>query len=174
MAKKEPTVEDSVAMFMDVIERCQFKSMLRENRVLYGKNAKKKSALLIPDQTLWNHLIENQDIAEMVRELNPKVETDRLILRWMSYANDMNNDWIAITDEEMTTDGRVYLKIKGYDYANEINKTIWPLRFRKAEVNNFSYKVFPAKPLDIFAIRKKFESPVEDASFYIMRLFQML
>lgn len=174
MAKKTITMEDIAATFMDVIERSQFKSILRENRTLYCTNNKKKSSLLIADQTLWTFLMEDQDLNEMTRELNPKVIEDKIIINKLHCVDDMENGWLEIKDEEMVTDERVYLNINGYEYHIELNKTIWPLRFRKSEINNFSYKVFPAKPLNMFAIRKKFESPIEDSSFYLMRLFQII
>ena len=175
MAKKEPTIDDAIITFMDVLERCQFTSLLRENRVIYTKNDKKKSAgaILVIDQELWNKLADDQDFNEMSREMNPLIEDDRFIIDRLCFVRDMENDWITIPDESMANLERIFIDVKGFEYKIEINKTIWPVRFKKAEMNNFSYQIFN-KPFNAFVIRKKFEGPVPESSFYLVRIFQII
>lgn len=173
MAKKEPTIEDTVNLFFDVINRCGFQVFRRYNTILHSKSKKNSGTFFVVEQNLWNIISEDQDFNEITREFNPLIDSDRLILDKMIFTKDMDNGWIQIPDEEMQSDKRIFIAIDGFEYNVEINKTIWPIRFRKAENGNFSYKVFRS-PFYAFAIRKKFEGVGEDASFYMMRVFQII
>ena len=173
MAKKEPTIADAAVSFLDVLQRCQFTSLLRENRILYTKGKKTGGTFFVIDQSLWNALTEDQDFNEMSRELNPLIPSDRIVLDRLYFARDMENEWIDIPTESMLNDDRIFINIEGFEYKIEINKTIWPVRFKKAEFDNFSYRIFN-KPFHAFAIRKKFVGPVDDSSFYLMRVFQII
>lgn len=174
MAKKEPCIADAAITFMNILERSQFTSLLRDNRILYTKNKKNASGtVFVIDQSLWNVLSEDQDFVEMSRELNPLIPLDRIILDRLYFAKDMDNGWIDIPTESMLNDDRIYINLEGFEYKIEINKSIWPVRFKKNEFDNFSYRIFN-KPFNAFAIRKKFEGPVDDSSFYMMRVFQII
>ncbi len=174
MAKKEPTIDDALTMFMDVLNRSQVVSMKYENNILYTKNEKSSSPMvLIVDHTLWVKLMENEKFSSMISELSPLDENDRVTLDRINLVKDMDSGWLEISADSMQNDDRIFINLDGFEYQIEINKTIWPLRFKKAEFTNFSYQIFP-KPYNTFVIRKKFDGPVDDSSFYLMRLFQII
>lgn len=175
MAKKTPTIGDAASDFINVIARCQFTTLKRENRTLYSKNPKRKNSgtLFMIDQGLWDEICKNEEFMKNVSELNPSDMNDRFVIDRLIFTHDMENGWIDIDNDEMANLDRIYITLDGFDYKIEINKTIWPMRFKKAEYVNFSYKIF-TKPFNAFAIRKRFEGPVEDSSFYIMRVFQII
>lgn len=173
MAKKEPTIEDAVAVFFNIVDRCGFSIFKREDKIMYTRNKDNAGTYFLIEQELWNVLSEDQDFNEIVRELSPTIPADRMIIDRIPLLRDMDNGWIEISDESMMNDPKIYISIEGYNYQIEVNKTIWPVRFKKAENNNYAYKIFRGKT-DSFAIRKKFESPVKDASFYMVRMFQII
>ena len=173
MAKKEPTIADAVDIFFNIIDRCGFSVFKREDKILHTKNKKNAGTYFIIDQTLWNAVSEDQDFNEIVRELSPLIPADRLIIDRIPLLRDMENGWIEISDESMMNDPKIYISLEGYNYQIEVNKTIWPIRFKKAENNNFAYKIFRGKT-DSFAIRKKFVGPLDDTSFYMVRMFQII
>lgn len=173
MAKKEPTIEDAVNNFFDVIGRCGFSVFRRYDRVLHSKSKKNTGTFFIVEQNLWNVVSEDQDFNEITREFNPLIDADRLILDKMIFTNDMVEGWVPIPDDDMASDKRIFIKLDNFEYEIEINKTLWPIRFRKAENNNFSYKIFKV-PFNAFAIRKKFEGVGDETSFYMMRVFRII
>lgn len=173
MAKKEPTIQDAVDIFMTVLTRIKATGFRRNNRVLYVDSDKCNNILLIPDVGLWNVLSEDQDINEMTRELNPAVDTDKYRIQMTSIGDKMDEEWMPIDDAKMSSGEIIYIKMDGFDYDIEINNTIFPLRFKKAEFGDFSYRIFN-EPFHSFVIRKKFVSPINDASFYIVRVFRII
>lgn len=175
MAKKETTISDAVAEFISIMDRCQFISFKYENRIIYTTNPKKKNTntVFIPDEALWLALTENENFMKKCKELDPTNANDRIILERLSFTKDMDTNWIEIDNNSMANDDRIYIKLDGFEYKIEINKTIWPLRFKKNEFGNFSYRIFN-KPFPAFAIRKKFISNIEGGSFYMLRIFQII
>ena len=173
MAKKEATIQDAVNQFMDVMTRTKVTGFKRNDRVLYAETAKCNNLLLIPDIALWNELCDDPDLNEITRELNPGVKEDAYRLVMTNVGKHMDDEWIPIDDNKMLNDDIVYVKVEGFEYDIELNKTIFPLRFKKAEWGNFAYNIFD-QPFHSFAIRKQFVSPIEDASFYVVRVFRII
>ena len=173
MAKKEPTIEDMASTFWEIINRAQIETFLRNDRILYGINKKKMGMLIVTEPDLWCKVFENQEISDRSRELNPTIETDRHIIDDCFYVKDMENGWINIEIAEMEVADKIEIKLEGFKYPIEINKNIWPIRFKKAEFNEFAYKIY-RNPKQVFVVRKKFQGPVENSSFYICRIFTII
>ena len=66
-----------------------------------------------------------------------------------------------------------WININGLEYDLSINKNLIPLRLKKSEYCDISYKVFPNDDM-IFALKKRFEYPLEDHGFTIIRLFKII
>ena len=172
--KKEPSIEDSVALFKDIIKRASFDSFIRYNTILYSKNKKGYGSILIPEQKLWDELIKDKEFISMVRELDPSNIDDRALLEKLGPCNDINNEnWITIDDEEMTSGKTIEISLPGFNYNIPINKGIFPIRFKKSESNNFAYKVYN-NPFLLLSIKKKFDGFVEDSGITLIRIFQIL
>lgn len=167
--KKELSIEDAVNSFKDVISRGSFNPLLRYNNNIYTMNDKNITLWISVDKTLME-LIEKE---YNIEELNPLKH--RNIIDNMKYLEDINNEdhWNKIPDEDMITDKMISINVNDLEYKIEINFKIFGIRFRKAEVNNFAYRINKDNIISL-SVKKKYESPIPDTNFTIMRLFQII
>lgn len=170
MAKaKEPSIEDAVNNFKDVIKRGNFNKLFRYNNNIYTVNDKNITLWISVDKTLME-LIEKE---YNIEELNPLKH--REIIDNMKYLDDIDKEdyWTKIADEEMMTDKMISINVNDFEYKIEINSKIFGIRFKKAEVNNFAYRIHNDK-IRSLSVKKKYESPIPNTNFTIMRLFQII
>lgn len=170
MAGKKIKSTDAVKYYDDVMTRASASGYCYVNHVILA-NTKSKSMLIIPENNLWNDLI-NRNSGEL-RELDLNNHEDASKKYIFQFAEDLLSGWIDI-DPEIFSKGKI-LKIsyKDLEYPIPINKDLLPLKLRKAEWNNISYKIFTQKNL-VLGLKKRFESTLEGYGFTIMNLYKIL
>lgn len=171
--KKEPTIADRVAIFKDVMRRSSITDLEYINNVFHAKNAKDASVLIIVDETLWNAIFDDEELKPHISALDLDDPENHITKDRLLYIQDMDKDWIEINPESMYNGDVIEIAINGFKYSIPLNKGLFPTKLKKAEFNNFGYKLYTQPRLAI-SIKKKFEGPVEDSSFTIVRIFQIL
>ena len=166
--KKIPSMEDSLNNFKSVMKRASLEEYLFMNTIMLSKNKKDQSILIVPEFELWNKITDDNELMEHIKEIDINNPDKDLF----GYAEDLNNGWLNV-DPMVIYNGSVFkITIDTFVYEFLINKNMIPLKLKKAEVNNISYKVFTTS--HVLAVKKKFEFPVEGGSFSIIRLMQIL
>ena len=170
--KKEPTVADAVNTFKEVMKRASLSSYYHVNAKLLSPNVANNMILVIPESGLWERLQNDQDIKPI--ELDITDPSQSLDLQWFAYGEDLENCWVPIDMNEELFHGKVFkIKLRGWDYQVPVNRDFMPLKLKKAEYNNISYRMF-SKPGFVLAIKKYFESQIEGLGFTVIRLFKVV
>ena len=171
MAKKKlSSMDDAVKLFKDVMQRASLESYHHVNRIMLSKNEEGNRILVIPEQGLWDTLIGSLEIKEL--DISIPEQSDEV--KWFEYGEDLENNWFPIDMGEDLFNGKIFkVLVKGHEYHIPINKELMPMKLKKAEYDNLSYRIFN-KPLLILAIKKRFEPIVPDSGFTIIRLFQVI
>lgn len=170
--KKEPSIIDSLNLFKDVMKRASILDYLYVNKNVFCITSKGMRVYIYFDQTLWNAIMDDEDLKSHFKEVDINKEEQRIVADRLSYFNDLENGWIEMDPEKVYKGETFKISIDGFSYDININKSIYPVRFKKAELNNFAYKV-DMKHMILF-IKKKFDGAVEDSSFTIMRGFNII
>jgi hypothetical protein len=171
--KKEPSVQDSLNYFKEVMKRSSLTNYVYVNDILLSKNPKDVSILIISDKTLWLSIVDDPDLKPNIRELNISDPVESALNKIMSYANDINDSaWVEINPEAMMNGETVEIMVKDFSYKIPINKGLIPVKLKKAEYNGMAYRVYPDKLM--MGLKKKFEGVVEDTSFTMMRIFHVI
>lgn len=174
--KKVPSVEDAVKTFKDVMTRASLENYLYVNKTLISQfsNSKKEFyVLIVPEQELWNKLIEDTELN--IKELDVNNKDQYNLLQKMSYVNDLTNEaWIELDSEKFYKGEIINIRPEGFEYNIPINKELLPFKLRKAEYNNFSYRIFINNNSFVIALKKYFEPKVDECGFTIIRLFQII
>ena len=166
--KKIPSMEDALATFKDVMARASLKEFMYSNRVMISKNPKGQSVIVVPDHELWVKITDDQEFMKNVKEIDINDPDKDLLL----YGEKLDGTWLEV-DTQSVMAGLIFkVTVDSLMYELLINKNMIPLKLKKAEANNISYRVFSSP--DVLALKKLFESPVEGGSFTIMRLMQIL
>jgi hypothetical protein len=177
MAKKSvPSIEDAIKSFKEVMQRASLSNYYYVGNVLISKNTNGNNILIVPDQALWNNLIENKELKDEYNLKEPDLTNceESTIPSWVEYVADLKTDWFPIDMDADLYTGKVFkIKINNYEYKISINRDLMPMKLKKAEYENISYKVFNGT-LKILAIKKRFENVVEGYGFTIVRLFQII
>lgn len=177
MAKKNiPSVEDAIKFFKEVVTRASLSNYYYVGNILLSKNINGNNILIIPDQELWNKLIEDKDLKDEYNLKEPDITNpeESNLPSWVEYGRDLTTDWFPINIDADLYTGKVFrIKINDYEYKISINRDLMPMKLKKSEYEGVSYKVFH-KPLRILAIKKRFENVVEGYGFTIIRLFQII
>ncbi|MCM1215425.1 MAG: hypothetical protein NC548_13010 [Lachnospiraceae bacterium] len=176
MAKKKlPSIEDALELFKQVMTRSSLSNYVYVNNTMLTKSPKGYSVVIIPEQELWNKIIEDESLKSDMRELDEDNQNDAAQKELIVYGDQINdNGWIE-ADPNVLFAGKVFkIKIHGFEYEIPINRDLLPLKLRKAEYNNIAYRVFTA-PSVVLALKKKFDyKDVDGGGFTIMRLFKVL
>lgn len=175
--KKVYGVENAVAEFKSVMGRSALDQFYYVNNTLVAKSPKGYRVAIIPDQELWLRLINDEEFKKQITELQPTdalyEETKNIFL----CANEVNGEgWIEVPLEDFFA-GKV-IKIEFPDpkflYSLSINKDCFPLKLRKSEQNQVSYRPF-LKPENILAVKKRFVfKELEQYGWTIMRLYLVI
>lgn len=176
MAKKKvPSVDDAIKIFKDAMQRASLSDYLYVNKTLFSTNPKGNSIVIIPEQELWMKMIDDPDLKDHMKELNPEIPQDYEKLQLIQYTADLDADtWIDV-DTDVLFKGKLFrISVKGFEYELPINKGLLPLKLRKAEYNNISYRVF-TKPNVVLSLKKRFDFPsVDECGFTMIRMFQVI
>lgn len=172
--KKEPSIDDALKYFKDVIQRASLTNYVHYNGKLISKNPKGKSILIIPEKELWVKIKEESDISNNITELdiNDK-DYGNIISMFECMDNLDDNSWIDVDIDNLYKGNLLKVSIKDFEYQVPINKNMIPLKLKKSEFTDIKYKVF-IKPLLVLGIKKKFPFPIEGYSFSIIRLFKII
>jgi hypothetical protein len=169
--KKEPTVEDALKVFKDVTLRASLSSYYYVDLVMLSKNEDGNTILVIPDRDLILKLREDPDMD--IKELDISNAEQYKLHHYFKYGNDLEEDWFPIEIKEELFSGKIFkIRLHDREYEIPINRELMPLKLKKAEYDNVSYKIF-TDPL-ILAIKKRFDFTMEGYGFTIMRLFQVI
>lgn len=168
--KKEPSIQDAVEYFKNIIDRIGVTEFIYQNRTLLCTNGK-CSIIINIDQLLWNQLIDDESFKSKLFEVNP-IDKDKVNMLTLG---DESGSWIDIDIDEFITGKLINITIEGYDYNIAICKDLLPIKLKKAEFNNISYQISTIKMGNvvnkILKLRKTFPGIVDDTSFGIMIVF---
>lgn len=175
-SKKVPSVEDAVKTFKDVMTRASLENFLYVNKTLISQfsNSKKEFyVLILPQQELWNKLIEDPELN--IKELDVTNKDQYNLLQKILYADDITDEaWIELDSEKFYKGQIINIRPEGFEYDIPINKDLLPFKLRKAEYNNISYKIFIKNNSFVIALKKYFEPKLDECGFNIIRLFQII
>jgi hypothetical protein len=94
--------------------------------------------------------------------------------RFNTFINYLETDNILPLDSDAIYRGElIEIKIAGHELPITINKDSFPLKLKKSEFNNIGYRIY-SSPDHIFSLSKKFESSLENHSFTMFKLFQIV
>ena len=171
--KRKPSIENAIEIFEDIMNRSSLTDYLHVNKILISKNPKENTIVIPVDQLLWNKLIDKSEFNSHLQELDITDPENKINLKNCSYCDDLNNDaWIDLDCTELYTGNLLKIHIDELEYDISINKALIPLKLKKAEFTNIKYRVF--KDDMTLAIKKRFDYPIEDYGFSIIRLFQIV
>lgn len=159
-------MEDAVTNFKQVMSRASLKDYSYVNRIMLSKNPKGQSILIIPEQGIWDSIINDKEFMSHMREATSDISL-------FKYGEEVDSGtWIEV-DPQVIYNGSVFkISIDDLTYELLINKNMIPLKLKKAEVNDIWYRVF-LNP-SVLVVKKKFTFPVDGGSFTVMRMMQIL
>lgn len=166
--KKEQGLADAVNIFEDAMQRASLTDYFHVDKTLISKSPKDYTVLIVVDQALWNGLIDNPEFKDKLRST---IDPDDIKLCAYSRGLD-DNAWVELNAEELYSGKVIKLSIDNLEYELSVNKALIPLKLKKSEFNNIGYRVFPDNM--ILALKKRFEYPIEDHGFTIIRIFQIV
>jgi len=151
MAKKKiPSMEDALNDFKSIMLRASLSDYLHVNGILISKNPKDVSVIIKPDKSLYKYI------------------------EYIKYTDESNKElWIDINCDDLYAGKVISISVNGFNYEVSVNKNSVPLKLRKAEFNNISYRIF-TNPKLILTLAKRFDGYVDDSSFTMFRLYQIL
>lgn len=173
MAKKKiPDSQSALETFKQVIERANLSNYYSVNNILLSNPDDSYRILIVPDVALWNMILDTDSINHSELDITDPVQYSEQ--QWFNYVSDINNEmWMPIEVTEDLFSGKVFeITIKDHCYTIPINKELLPLKLRKAEYTDISYRVF-TKPNLILGIQKRFKT-FADYDFSIIRLFRII
>lgn len=166
-------MEEAVKIFKDVMSRTSLSNYIYVNRVMISKTPKGRSILIIPDMNLWREILTDEEIEK--RELDIKNPDEIKLQALISYTDNIeSNEWINLDSELLFTGKIIKIHVNGFDYKISLNRDLIPLKLRKKEYYKISYRIFTTKDSFVLGIKKRFDYPLEDSGFYIMRLFKII
>lgn len=174
--KKEPSLADSLNNFKDTMLRASLSDYVYVNKNLITVHPKGYSVIVIPDQDLWTTIIDDEEMKKDITEANLNNPDDSELADLIKYCNDLDSPlWIEL-DPEVLYKGKI-IRVKVHDnfeYDIPINRDLLPLKLKKAEYNNISYRIFMDDESPVLCIRKKFEYPLENGGFAMIRVFSII
>ena len=170
MAKKAP---DPIAVFKDMMTRSQIEDFALYNGILMGKTAKKASIMIIPDKPLLIELLEDEDLKKHITMFDETDDIDNDKEKFI-YAEDISSDkWMDIDSTALYNGEVLSIGVDGLSYKVPLNKGLFPMKFRKAEFTDFAYKISITNNIKLL-LKKKFVTGVDDKTFTMMRIFQVI
>lgn len=168
--KKEPSFDEALNIFNDVMQRASLTNYDYVNNILISKNDK-GTVWIIPDRLICENVFSNN---KELKEVSPTTEDGLNLIKITSLLNDIDSDdWIEIDPNVIYNGSIMNIFIDGFDYDIRINRNLIPLKLRKAEVNNIAYRLFNKENL-ILGLKKRFEYALPEMGFTLVRLFQIL
>lgn len=177
--KKEPSVQDALAVFKDVAHRATLSDYFMVNRRMVSKTDKDRKVLIIPGDQLFDAIINDEELSKCIKELNINNPDEAALQEIFKFGDDLESPaWIEI-DPEPLYKGRVKnVEVHDkFEYTIPIHRNLLPLKLKKAEYNNISYRIFIkiSSVIELsIAVKKKFDFPLEGCGFTMIRVFKIL
>ena len=170
--KKEPSIDDILKEFESVMLRASLSDYYHVNNIMLSKNPKGHSVLIVPDQLLWDKIMESETLKPHISELDISKPAEQAMLSKFKYGEDLDSSlWIEIDPNELYSGKIIKIKIDGFEYDVSINKNFLPLKLKKAEFNGITYRVFFEEHI-VLALKKHFIIfGMEDYGFTMIRIF---
>lgn len=158
-AKAKSTIGSRIKYFNEIMERSSVGRYVQLNHNLMI-SVKKTSVIIHIEDELWPALLDNQLFKDKLYQLDLTAPENQPAAVLLEYGEMLNTDgWIPI-DAMQLYDGKIVpVYIDGYPYDAPITKESIPLKFRKAEFENFSYKIMNSKDGLVLGIQKRFDAP---------------
>lgn len=174
MAKKnKPSIDGAIIYFKEVMTRASLNNYVCLNNTLISNSPNNYSVIIIPDHELWINLLLNEEFKNTCQELNNNDYNKYNHL--FKFADDLYNiGWLDIDNEDLFKGKILKVKIKDMDYDIPIGKDLLPLKLRKAEFNNVSYRVFNFDGHLYLGLKKVFIYDLKDCNFTMMRVLKII
>jgi hypothetical protein len=177
MAKKKlPSVEDAIKSFKEVMHRASLISYFNVNRTLVCRTKEKVLLIIIPDQSLWEKIVDDQEL--LFKELDITTDDGKESMKYLEETlkyEALEDGWITIGVTEELFSGKVFkIKRNKVEYEIPINRDLMPLKLKKAEYDKLSYRITISKTKPLLFIRKRFDGIIDDYGFTIIRLFKVI
>jgi hypothetical protein len=170
MGKKVITTENETKTAEETILKGSASIYYNVNGILLSKNKLDRIILVIPDKPLLEKLLENKNITieELIMD-NPDFKYYNELFK---YGEGLADDaWIPLPDD-FYDGGSVEITLKDYDYPVEINNSLLPLKLKKSENCDITYRIF-MDPL-VIGLKKDFKSVNDGFRFSMLRLFRVI
>jgi hypothetical protein len=173
LAKKNvASIENAINLFEEAMTRSSLSDYFHVNRTLLAKNNKDQSILIKVEQELWNAIIDKSSFKEHLTELDVSNPEHQDSIKLCSYSDDITNEsWIDLNCEELYAGKVLKLTVDDLEYDLSVNKALIPLKLKKSEFTNITYRIFPDRTL---ALKKYFNYPIDNCGFSIIRIFQIV
>lgn len=169
--KKKPSPNEALDIFKDITDRASLKMFYYNNRQMISKNPKGSNIIIIPDIELWNMILES--FKDVIREIDMLDVDQSSMAELLKYTSDLSTNWLDLDTDNLYQGDVLKITIDGFNYELSINKGLIPLKLRKAEYNNISYKVFKDEGY-LLGLKKRFDYPLEGYGFTLVRIFQII
>lgn len=170
--KKEPSIDEALNIFLDVMQRASLFDYVHVNSDIISENPKGNSIIIPVEQTLWEELLKKKEFTDHLQELPLSDERTSLL----TYIDNIDNEklWNNVDINEFFDGKIIHIKVASFEYDIPLNKNALPIRLKKTEFNNISYRVFIDKHV-VLALKKKFVyEGIENCNFSMIRLFKVV
>lgn len=157
--KAKSTINGRAKYFNEIMERSAIGKYIQLNHNLMV-SVKKISMVIHIEDELWPALLGNSLFTDKLYQIDLSEPGNLPAATLLEYGDQLNSDdWIPINGMDLYDGKIVPVHIDGYPYDAPITKESIPLKFRKAEFENFSYKIMTSKEGLMLGVQKRFESP---------------
>jgi hypothetical protein len=173
--KKIKSIDDSLNIFKEVMHRASLTNYIYVNRNIISKDKKSNNVVIIPDIELWNLILNDEELKGSIKEATINDE-NYYLFKIIDIMNTYDN-WIDI-DPDLFNQGK-NIEIKLSDelaYQIMINKNLFPVRLRKAELNNLNYITFKYSNNLAVSIKKyfPFELDGKNYGFAVIKILSII
>lgn len=172
--KKVPSIQDGLKYYKELIKRATLENFRHHENVLCGANKDKKMVIVIPEPTLWNAILEDEELKKHIDPLSEDNMIDMSLDGLVHITSDLTSQaWIDLDSNILYGGGMIELKIDKVEYEIPLTRECLPIKLRKNECNNLTYRIFLNPSLTI-AVKKYFPFAVEGCGITMMRLFKII
>lgn len=173
--KKNTTVDDSLNYFKEIMKRASLSNYLYVNEIMISQNPKNQSIIIIPEHELWLKIVDDEEIKSQIKELDVNIPKERELNSLTVYGSDLNSkEWIDLDIDSLFAGKIIKVSIHDFDYDVPINKNLIPLKLKKSEYNNITYRIFKNNNQLVLALKKTFTFSIDNCNFTIIRLFKII
>ena len=109
---KRNNYETVLKEFESVMLRASLSDYYYVNSIMLSKNPMGHSILIIPDQLLWDKIMENSALKSHITELDISKPAGQIMLEKIKYGEDLgNSSWIEIDSNELYNGKIIKIKI---------------------------------------------------------------